>query len=90
MARSGYRSVKNKLLTKVDLPNPDSPTTISVNSKPFFTDLRCTWFGKLAKPTNPGDSTLLNCKKKKLVHFLVFAIVGYYVIVKINLFIIKC
>lgn len=39
---SGYKSVRNKLLTKVDFPRPDSPTTISVNSKPFFTDFRCT------------------------------------------------
>lgn len=67
IVRSGYRSVKNRLLTSVDLPRPDSPTTISVNSKPFFTDLRCTWFGKLAKPTNPGDSTLLNCWKGKII-----------------------
>lgn len=42
MVRSGYRSVKNRLLTRVDFPKPDSPTTMSVNSKPFFTDLRCT------------------------------------------------
>lgn len=27
------------------------PTTIQVNWKPFFTDLRCTWLGRLAKPT---------------------------------------
>lgn len=40
--RSGYKSVRNKLFTKVDFPRPDSPTTISVNSKPFFTDFRCT------------------------------------------------
>lgn len=40
--RSGYKSVRNKLFTKVDFPRPDSPTTISVNSKPFFTDLRWT------------------------------------------------
>ncbi|KAI9590451.1 hypothetical protein GQX74_008618 [Glossina fuscipes] len=26
--RSGYKSVKNRLLTSVDLPKPDSPTTI--------------------------------------------------------------
>lgn len=48
---SGYKSVRKRELTSVDFPNPDSPTIISVNSKPFFTDLRCTWFGKLAKPT---------------------------------------
>lgn len=42
MVRSGYKSVKKRLLTSVDFPRPDSPTTISVNSKPFFTDLRCT------------------------------------------------
>jgi hypothetical protein len=34
--------VRNKLFTKVDFPRPDSPTTISVNSNPFFTDFRCT------------------------------------------------
>lgn len=60
--RSGYRSVRNRLFTSVDLPSPDSPTTIRVNSKPFFTDLRCTWLGRLAKPTYPGVSMLENCK----------------------------
>uniref|UniRef100_A0A224XRG8 Uncharacterized protein n=1 Tax=Panstrongylus lignarius TaxID=156445 RepID=A0A224XRG8_9HEMI len=38
----GYKSVRNRLLTKVDLPRPDSPTTINVNSNPFFTDFLCT------------------------------------------------
>lgn len=28
-----------------------SPATMSVKSKPFFTDLRCTWLGSVAKPT---------------------------------------
>lgn len=28
-----------------------SPATMSVKSKPFFTDFRCTWLGKVAKPT---------------------------------------
>lgn len=32
-----------------------------VNSKPFFTDFRCTWFGKFANPTYPGVSGLVNC-----------------------------
>lgn len=36
--RSGYKSVRNKLFTNVDFPRPDSPTTINVNSNPFFTD----------------------------------------------------
>lgn len=40
--RSGYRSVKNKALTRVDFPSPLSPTTINVNSNPFFTDFRWT------------------------------------------------
>lgn len=40
IVRSGYKSVKKRLLTRVDFPRPDSPTTISVNSKPFFTDFR--------------------------------------------------
>lgn len=39
---SGYKSVRNKLFTRVDLPKPDSPTTIRVNSKPFLTDFLCT------------------------------------------------
>jgi len=30
-----------------------SPTAIMVNSNPFLTDFRWTWFGKLAKPTKP-------------------------------------
>ena len=33
-----YISVRNIEFIKVDLPNPVSPTTIKVNSKPFFTD----------------------------------------------------
>lgn len=28
-----------------------SPATMSVKSKPFFTDFRCTWLGSVAKPT---------------------------------------
>ena len=32
-----YTSVKNMELIRVDLPNPDSPTTMSVNSNPFLT-----------------------------------------------------
>ena len=35
---------------------PDSPTTIKVNSNPFFTDFLWTWLGKLAKPTYPAVS----------------------------------
>lgn len=27
------------------------PATMRVKSKPFFTDLRCTWLGSVAKPT---------------------------------------
>lgn len=27
------------------------PATMRVKSKPFFTDLRCTWLGRVAKPT---------------------------------------
>ena len=46
-----YMSVKNIELINVDLPSPDSPTTIKVNSKPFLTAFRYTWLGKLAKPT---------------------------------------
>lgn len=38
-----------------------SPTTINVNSNPFFTDLRWTWLGRLANPTYPGVSGLVNC-----------------------------
>ena len=60
MILSGYKSVRKRLLTRVDFPRPDSPTTIKVNSKPFFTDFRCTWFGKLAKPTKPGVSKFAN------------------------------
>lgn len=37
------------------------PTTMRVNSKPFFTDFRCTWFGKFANPTYPGVSGFVNC-----------------------------
>lgn len=40
MTLSGYKSVRNKELTRVDLPRPLSPTTMRVNSKPFFTDFR--------------------------------------------------
>ena len=39
---SGYKSVRNNELTKVDFPSPLSPTTMRVNSKPFFTDFLCT------------------------------------------------
>lgn len=60
MSLSGYKSVKNNEVTNVDFPSPLSPTTISVNSKPFFTDFRWTWFGKFAKPTYPGVSRLEN------------------------------
>lgn len=67
ITRSGYKSVRNKLLTRVDFPKPDSPTTINVNSKPFFTDFRCTWLGRFAKPTYPGCSMLENCKRFILV-----------------------
>lgn len=28
-----------------------SPATMSVKSKPFFTDFLCTWLGSVAKPT---------------------------------------
>ena len=38
----------------------NSPTTINVNSNPFFTDLRWTWLGRLANPTYPGVSGLVN------------------------------
>uniref|UniRef100_A0A1A9VB10 Uncharacterized protein n=1 Tax=Glossina austeni TaxID=7395 RepID=A0A1A9VB10_GLOAU len=31
MIRSGYKSVRNRLLTSVDLPKPDSPTTIKLS-----------------------------------------------------------
>lgn len=34
-------------LMSVDLPSPDSPTTIKVNSNPFLTALRYTWLGRL-------------------------------------------
>lgn len=37
------------------------PTTIRVNSKPFFTDFRWTWLGRFANPTYPGVSGLVNC-----------------------------
>ena len=36
ITRSLYKSVKNKLLTNVDFPNPYSPATNNVNSKPRF------------------------------------------------------
>lgn len=42
-----------RALTKLDLPRPDSPTTMAVNEKPFRTDLRWTWFGRFEKPTKP-------------------------------------
>lgn len=32
-------------------PQAVSPATIRVKSKPFFTDFRWTWFGRVAKPT---------------------------------------
>lgn len=38
------------MLISVDLPSPDSPTTIRVNSKPFFTVFRWTMSGKLPNP----------------------------------------
>jgi hypothetical protein len=57
---SGYKSVKNNELTNVLLPRPDSPTTIKVNSNPFFTDFLCTWFGKFANPTYPAGVSLVN------------------------------
>ena len=50
-----YMSVKNIELINVDLPSPDSPTTIKVNSKPFLTAFRYTWLGKLANPTQPSS-----------------------------------
>lgn len=43
----------------------NSPTTISVNSKPFFTDFLCTWLGRLAKPTYPAASGNYNEKTNK-------------------------
>ena len=42
-------------LTKVDLPRPDSPTTIRVNSNPRRSDLRYTWLGRLEKPKIKND-----------------------------------
>ncbi len=41
-----YRSLRKSELTRVDLPRPLSPTTIRVNSKPRFTDLRWTCGGE--------------------------------------------
>ena len=43
------------ILTKVDLPSPDSPTTIRVNSNPRRSDLRYTWLGRLEKPKIKND-----------------------------------
>ena len=43
------------ILTKVDLPRPDSPTTIRVNSNPRRSDLRYTWLGRLEKPKIKND-----------------------------------
>lgn len=85
-----YRSVRKRLLTRVDFPRPDSPSeqehqsgkvweesqkvslvpmsrgfvpaTMSVKSKPFLTDLRCTWLGSVAKPTY---SLSWSCKGNK-------------------------
>lgn len=37
--------------TTVLTSNEDLPATMSVKSNPFLTDLRCTWFGSVAKPT---------------------------------------
>ena len=34
-------------LMSVDLPSPDSPTTINVNSNPFLTARLYTWLGRL-------------------------------------------
>lgn len=71
MNKSSNYPVKN--LLSLSLLRPDktsfaqrevtiySPTTIRVNSKPFLTDLRWTWFGRLANPTYPGVSGLVNC-----------------------------
>lgn len=42
----------------------DLPTTISVNSKPLFTDFRYTWLGRLAKPTYP--SRFLCCERRDM------------------------
>lgn len=48
--RSLYRSPRKRLFISVDLPRPVSPNTIRVNSKPRFTDFRCTCSGSVAKP----------------------------------------
>uniref|UniRef100_A0A2M4DE37 Putative secreted protein n=1 Tax=Anopheles darlingi TaxID=43151 RepID=A0A2M4DE37_ANODA len=49
-ARCLYRSVRNSVLISVDLPRPISPQTMSVNSKPRFTDFRCTCSASVEKP----------------------------------------
>lgn len=36
MCLSGYRSVRNKLFTRVDFPSPDSPTKQSSSSSSSF------------------------------------------------------
>ena len=56
---SSLRTIDNKdRKRKCDFG--DLPTTMRVNSKPFFTDFLCTWLGRLANPTYPGISGLTN------------------------------
>lgn len=43
----------------------DWPTTINVNSNPFFTDFLCTWFGRLANPTQSSLSGSISCRLRK-------------------------
>lgn len=43
--------LKSSLKIRFSFKNSNSPATMRVKSNPFFTDLRCTWFGKVANPT---------------------------------------
>ena len=45
-------------LMSVDLPSPDSPTTINVNSNPFLTARLYTWLGRLDEKNNKNKSRL--------------------------------
>ena len=45
-------------LMSVDLPSPDSPTTINVNSNPFLTARLYTWLGRLNGKKNKNKTRL--------------------------------
>jgi hypothetical protein len=61
-------SARNMELMSVDLPSPDSPTTINVNSNPFLTALRYTWLGRLKKQ-NKEEEVITHILVSKSIDF---------------------